>query len=142
VLIRLSGVAQCFPEQSICTSAVWLIDAIRVERNLGDSESGTKLAMEIASSNATRSFAFKNPRAFDMVKPQYTCQQLDEVRDALKTVSISSLRNQLRVGKGKVHQLYQDSGRFSYRDAVGQILLERGIHVAVDERTKSLDLRD
>jgi hypothetical protein len=140
VLLRLEPVSNCFKRRDVCTTAGWLIDAIRVEHKLGDTEAGTIRALRIAQANRQRSFRFMNPKALEIVTPQYTCQELDEVRRALRNVSISSLRKQLGIGKGKMHQLYQSRARFKYRDAVAQVLLERGIPVGLDERTKSLEV--
>jgi hypothetical protein len=137
VLIRLTSVPDCF-EYEICTSAAGLLGAIHLQYNLDFDDAGRNRALQIALANKQRLFTFRNKRAFDTIKPEYTCPQLAEVRRALGKSSRSELKRQLNVSGSRLHSLYMLPSRFVFRDAVAHALLERGIAVGLDDLTAKL----
>jgi hypothetical protein len=137
ILIKLRAASSCFKGE-VCTSEVGLISAIHLQYGLDFGETGRGKAWKIALASTNRDFAFSKKRAFDTVKPDYTCRQLDEVRHQLADIPRSELITQLKQIDSDLHKLYMDRGKFSYRDAVAHVLIERGVEVRIDDLTAML----
>lgn len=129
-------------EREVCTLASFLTGAIIEEHHLDYDNAGERKAFDIAMSAADRVFEFKNRKARRNAAPGYTPQQLEQVRQLLRSRSRAQLVREAEPDPFKepnqqsyVTQIYRRDikGNFwssdALMDAVAHVLLERGILV-------------
>jgi hypothetical protein len=105
-------------DREVCIPAPFLLGAIITERGLGYSEGGLREAIAIAERQPGRVFTFTEPRARSNVQPRYTPELLEALRKRLLMASVEA---------ALAAQTY-DGG---VRDAIGHLLLERGVLVGI-----------
>jgi len=113
-----------------------------MQHHLDFDERGRNNAEQLALKFWNQPFVFSDPKAFRNVKPEYTPEQVDEIRKQLSKYDRRMLSKQLDDPYGAIHDLYTHPYRESQRDAVAHVLLENGIAVGVDDRTPMLLLLD
>jgi hypothetical protein len=129
-------------EREVCTLASFLTGAIIEEYHLDYDNAGERKAYNIAMSTPNRVFEFKNRKARRNVAPSYTPQQLEQVRQLLRSRSPAQLVREAEPDPFKepnqqsyVTQIYRRdiNGKLwssdALMDAVAHVLLERGILV-------------
>jgi hypothetical protein len=119
-----------------------VLGAIHTEHHLDYDEIGRRKALAMAIVQPDRVFFFSDPKARSNVEPRYSPEVLAEVRQLLASVTDSDLRAELSTPDSRLHRIYQAKKPFAefaaYRDAVGYILLERGILVGIGDMTGCL----
>jgi hypothetical protein len=117
-------------EQLVSTLAPFLLGAIHIEHQIPYTGEGNNKTLKLALSSNNRKFHFSNPEALKNIQRYYTEEILNEVRIVLNQFSVRELKLQLR-GDGKnLDKLYMGKPPklyTSYRNAIGHILLERGL---------------
>jgi hypothetical protein len=137
LLIKVASLEQ-HDQRTCAIQAESLLAAIHSELKLPYDEGGRDPAISMAQSNIDLSFSFKNPAAYKDVECRYTEAELTRVRGELRKYTDAALAADLASSNGNVHELYVHSGENGLRDAVAHVALERGINVAVDDRTDQL----
>lgn len=116
--------------RSTCTTANLLLGAIHREYSIPFDKAGLSDAERIASSNTTHTFRFSKPEALANIPSTFTDSDLAFVRDKLKDLSESELRDGFSV-HGKLHSIYMQrlpwKQRDAYHDATACVLIERGL---------------
>ena len=125
-------------DHRVCVLENMLLGAIHMQHHLDFDERGRNNAEQLALKFWNQPFVFSDPKAFRNVKPEYTPQQVDEIRKQLSKYDRRMLSKQLDDPYGAIHDLYTHPYRESHRDAVAHVLLENGIAVGVDDRTPML----
>ena len=125
-------------DHRVCVFENMLLGAIHMQHHLDFDERGRNNAEQLALKFWNQPFVFSDPKAFRNVKPEYTPQQVDEIRKQLSKYDRRMLSKQLDDPYGAIHDLYTHPYRESHRDAVAHVLLENGIAVGVDDRTPML----
>lgn len=114
----------------ICTEAPFLLGAIHREHGLPNDASGTQKATALALAQKDLTFHFSQREALDNLTRAFTASELREVRDALQSRSDDELLKGFRGDGTELDALYMGKGvkKYSaYRDAIAQVLLERGL---------------
>jgi len=137
VLITLHD-SKTASDHRVCVLENMLLGAIHMQHHLDFDERGRNNAEQLALKFWNQPFMFSGPKVFPTVKPEYTPQQVDEIRKQLSKYDRWMLSKQLDDPYGAIHNLYTHPYRESRRDAVAHVLLENGIAVGVDDRTPML----
>jgi hypothetical protein len=120
--------------RQIAIPAPFLLGAIHSEYHLDYDDSGTARAKQIALTQRDRVFQFKNPAAVNNVQPRYSEQELAIARERLNGLGKAEVLAGFRGGSGKLDALYNRLPGNKYaamRDAIAQLLIERGFLVGI-----------
>jgi hypothetical protein len=120
--------------ETIATEAPFLLGAIHLEYNIPYSKSGSRRVQKIALSNVNRIFHFRRDTAIKNIYPNCGNSILFEVKKRLSAYSNGDLLKQIKddTYHTELHLIYMTQRKelyYCYRNAVAQVLLERGILV-------------
>jgi hypothetical protein len=105
-------------DREVCIPGTFLLGAIHMERHLRYDARGSAEALNIALSQANRTFSFSRPDALRNVRPRYMPALLAEVRKKYAEASVGELLGAQNYDGGM-------------RDAIAHVLLERGTLVGI-----------
>lgn len=111
----------------VCTEAPFLLGALHKQHNLKYDPAGVQQALALATSQSDLVFHFTKSAAIENLAQYHSPEQVAEMRAALKPYSDRQLPALFK-GDGKgLDQLYMADGKSSYKGAIAQVLLERGL---------------
>jgi hypothetical protein len=133
-------------ERTVSTASSFLYGAIHMQHRLAYDTAGQRRAFEIAMSAPNRAFTFTNRKAVANVTPSYSDEQVARVREQLAKKSRAQLRSEADKEESEVTHIYRRiyAGRRGLwqsdelREAVGYVLLERGVLVGWEHGTGAL----
>jgi len=102
-------------DHRVCVLENMLLGAIHMQHHLDFDERGRNNAEQLALKFWNQPFVFSDPKAFRNVKPEYTPQQVDEIRKQLSKYDRRMLSKQLDDPYGAIHDLYTHP----YRERTG-----------------------
>jgi hypothetical protein len=124
--------------RTVCVPAKLFLGAIHLQYELDYDQAGNNRTMQLASTSKNRTFSFTKPDACKNIEPEYTPEQLNQVRTRLAKLTRTQMEQQLEQAHSELHGIYATPGHQVYHDAVAHVLLENGIAVGADDRTDML----